>query len=102
MNKKEHKTKIFNHMNTNPEKTSTDTFFFLSLADPFSLSLDFAQTQTQTQTYMPQAPLSNQWVSLFGILFLWVSVHMVLPTCRGEVEGMGLWGSAWWRFEFVD
>ena len=34
--------------------------------------------------------------------FLWVSVHMVLLTCCGEVEGMGLWGSAWWRFEFVD
>ena len=32
-----------------------------------SLSLDFAQTQTQTQ--MPQAPLSNQLVSLFGIFF---------------------------------
>ena len=27
---------------------------------------------------------------------------MVLLTCRGEVEGMGLWGSAWWRSEFVD
>ena len=27
---------------------------------------------------------------------------MVLPTCRGEVEGVGLWGSAWWRSEFVD
>ena len=29
-------------------------------------------------------------------------MHMVLPTCHGEVEGMGLWGSMWWRFEFVD
>ena len=29
-------------------------------------------------------------------------MHMVLLTCRGEVEGMGLWGSAWWRSEFVD
>ena len=64
-----------------------------------SLSLDFAQTQTQT--HMPQAPLSNEWVSLFGN-FLLVFVRMVLPTCRGEVEGVGLWGSAWWRSEFVD
>ena len=50
---------------------------------------------------MPQAPLSNQWVSLFD-LFLWVSVHMVLLTCRGEVEGMSLWGLTWWRSEFMD
>ena len=34
--------------------------------------------------------------------FWWVSVHMVLLTCRGEVEGVGLWGLAWWRSEFVD
>ena len=33
----------------------------LSLLE-LSLSLDFAQTQT----HMPQAPFSNQWVSLFG------------------------------------
>ena len=33
--------------------------------------------------------------------FLWVSVHMVLLTCCGEVEGVG-WGSEWWRSEFVD
>ena len=61
----------------------------LSLLE-LSLSLDFAQTQTQT--HMPQAPLSNQWVSLFSIFFFfwWVSLHMVLPTCLGEVEGMGL------------
>ena len=32
-----------------------------------------------------------------AIFFLWVSMHMVLPTYRGEVEGVGLWGSAWWR-----
>ena len=69
----------------------------LSLLE-LSLSLDFAQIQT----HMPQAPLSNQWVSLFGIFFVWVSMHMVLSTCRGEVEGMGLWGSTWWRSEFVD
>ena len=75
------------------------SILMLSLLE-LSLSLDFAQTQTQT--HMPQAPLSNQWVSLFGIFFLWVSMHMVLPTCHGEVEGMGLWGSAWWRSEFVD
>ena len=72
------------------------SIFVLSLLE-LSLSLDFAQTQTQT--HMPQAPLSNQWVSLFSIFFFfwWVSLHMVLPTCLGEVEGMGLWGSAWWR-----
>ena len=73
-------------------------FLLLFLLSPSILVLsllDFAQTQTQT--HMPQAPFSNQWVSLFGIFFLWVSVHMVLPTCRGEVEGVGLWGSAWWR-----
>ena len=29
-------------------------------------------------------------------------MHMVLLTCRGEVEGVGLWGSAWWRSKFVD
>ena len=29
-------------------------------------------------------------------------MHMVLPTCHGEVEGMDLWGSTWWRSEFVD
>ena len=29
-------------------------------------------------------------------------MHMVLPTCCGEVEGMGLWGLVWWRSEFVD
>ena len=29
-------------------------------------------------------------------------MHMVLPTCHGEVEGVGLWGLAWWRSEFVD
>ena len=39
----------------------------LSLLE-LSLSLDFAQTQTQT--HMPQAPLSNQWVSLVGIFFV--------------------------------
>ena len=39
----------------------------LSLLE-LSLSLDFAQTQTQT--HMPQAPLSNQWASLFGIFFV--------------------------------
>ena len=33
--------------------------------------------------------------SLSLAFFLWVSVHMVLPTYRGE--GVGLWGSAWWR-----
>ena len=38
----------------------------------------------------------------FFCLFVWVSVHMVLPTCRGEVEDVGLWGLAWWRSEFVD
>ena len=32
-----------------------------------------------------------------AIFFLWVSMHMVLPTCHGEMEGVGLWGSAWWR-----
>ena len=49
-------------------------FLLLSLLSPvilvlslleFSLSLDFAQTQT----HMPQAPLSNQWVSLFGSIW---------------------------------
>ena len=45
---------------------------------------------------MPQAPLSNQWVSLFGIFFVGFFL------CRGKVEGVGLWGSAWWRSEFVD
>ena len=45
---------------------------------------------------MPQAPLSNQRVSLFGIFFVGFFL------CRGKVEGVGLWGSAWWRSEFVD
>ena len=61
----------------------------LSLLE-LSLSLDFAQT------HMLQAPLSNQWVSLFGIFFVGFFL------CRGKVEGVGLWGSAWWRSEFVD
>ena len=29
-------------------------------------------------------------------------MHMVLSICRDEVEGVGLWGLVWWRFEFVD
>ena len=74
----------------------------LSLLE-LSLSLDFAQTQTQT--HMPQAPLSNQWVSLFGIFFLWVFFCAVvrwrawvcgdrrgrgLSLWIGVVEGVGL------------
>ena len=27
---------------------------------------------------------------------------MVGCCCGGEVEGVGLWGSIWWRSEFVD
>ena len=96
----------------------------LSLLE-LSLSLDFAQTQTQT--HMPQAPLSNQWVSLFGIFFggflciwcCWLAVVRWrawvcgdqrgggLSLWIGMVEGVGLWWSAsvvefwWWhRSEF--
>ena len=81
----------------------------LSLLE-LSLSLDFAQTQTQT--HMPQAPLSNQWISLFGIFFFvsFCAYGVVdLPWWGGErgfvgigmVEGVGLWWSAfvvefWW------
>ena len=40
--------------------------------------------------------------------FFWVGfcaysvVVMVGCCCGGEVEGVGLWGSAWWRSGFVD
>ena len=94
----------------------------LSLLE-LSLSLDFAQIQT----HMPQAPLSNQWVSLFGIFlcgFLciwccWLAVVRWRAWVCGDrhggglslwisvVEGVGLWWSAfvvefwWWhRSEF--
>ena len=93
----------------------------LSLLE-LSLSLDFAQTQTQI--HMPQAPLSNQWVSLFGIFFFFFGGFLCIWCCRlamvrwrawacrdrrggglslwiGVVEGVGLWWSAsvvefWW------
>ena len=94
------------------------SILMLSLLE-LSLSLDFAQTQTQT--HMPQAPLSNQWVSLFDIFFLWVLciwccwlavVRWRAWVCGdqrggglslwiGMVEGVGLWWSVsmvefWW------
>ena len=73
----------------------------LSLLE-LSLSLDFAQTQT----HMPQAPLSNQWVSLFGIFFVGFCAYGVadLPWWGGRLGFVGIsmvevWvcGSAWWR-----
>ena len=101
-------------------------FLLLSLLSPLilvlsllelSLSLDFAQIQT----HMPQAPLSNQWVSLFGIflcgfLCIWCCWLAVvrwrawvcgdrhgggLSLWIGVVEGVGLWWPAsvvefWW------
>ena len=48
----------------------------LSLLE-LSLSLDFAQTQT----HMPQAPLSNQWVSLFGIFFVGFCAYDMVEVC---------------------
>ena len=85
------------------------SIFVLSLLE-LSLSLDFAQTQTQT--HMPQAPLSNQGVFLFGIfcfcgfLCIWCCRFAVMRwrawVCGdwcgggfslwiGTVEGVGLW-----------
>ena len=77
----------------------------LSLLE-LSLSLDFAQTQTQT--HMPQAPLSNQWVSLFGNFFFFMGFYAYgvanLPWWGGGCGFVGIcvvevWvcGLAWWR-----
>ena len=58
----------------------------LSLLE-LSLSLDFAQTQTQT--HMPQAPLSNQWISLFGIFFF--CEFLCIWCCRLAVVRWRAW-----------
>ena len=62
----------------------------LSLLE-LSLSLDFAQTRT----HMPQAPLSNQWVSLFGSIRCFslslaqINAPSVGPICLGLVVPIG-------------
>ena len=81
--------------------------FFLLL---FLLSPSILVLFAQTQTHMPQAPLSNQWVSLFGFFFFFFGVGFCAYGVadllwwgggRGFV-GIGVvevWvcGSAWWR-----
>ena len=97
--------------------------FFLLL---FLLSPSILVLFSQTQTHMPQAPLWNQWVSLFGFFFFFVCLcgFLCIWCCRlavvrwrawvcgdwcggglslwiGVVEGVGLWWSAsvvefWW------
>ena len=63
------------------------SIFVLSLLE-LSLSLDFAQTQTQT--HMPQAPLSNQWVSLFSIFFFFFG-FLCIGCCRLAVVRWRAW-----------
>ena len=45
---------------------------------------------------------------IFFFFFFFLGFHyygvamMVGCCCGGEVEGVGLWGSLWWRSKFVD
>ena len=80
------------------------SFFFFFLFLPLSWCLAFLNSLYLLILLKPKPkPICLKLLSQINgslslaFFFLWVSVHMVLPTCRGEVEGVGLWGSAWWR-----
>ena len=69
-------------------------FVLLFLLSP-SILVFFAQTQT----HMPQAPLSNQWVSLFGFFFFFVCLcgFLCIWCCRLAVVRWRTWVYGDWR-----
>ena len=84
------------------------SFFFFFLFLPLSWCLAFLNSLYLLILLKPKPkPICLKLLSqingfsLWHFFFWWVSVHMVLSTCHGEVEGVGLWGSVWWRSEFM-